>query len=72
MVILGGWAFLMSDVPLYTGSYYRGASLIRAEEAGGREQKTTPPQDPGAYRGISISADLGPYSRPMPVALWWS
>ena len=58
MAVLGGWVFLMSELPLYLDVRlerqepevvaYSGTSLIR------------------------YSRPLGPYRRTMPRALWWS
>jgi len=85
MVMLAGRLFLMSEVPLYPctcSRFTRPAGFTRARSA---EVLRFPCEEVPffmipcdgvlLYMGTSLirnSLTLGPYSRPMPKALWWS
>jgi len=85
MVVLGGWVFLMSEVPLVLhGLHGRECmlamflsicniffSLLQEPLSSYSYVRLAPP----TYRGtapIRKRTPLGPYIRPMPTALWWS
>ena len=71
MVILEGWVFLMSKVPLYSTPQNlkpHESSLHDFGDWAGEGLHH-------AYKGTSLVRNcfpLRPYSRPMPRALWWS
>ena len=68
MGVLGGWAFLMGEVPLYILEVAMGVVFDPWQVVG-------PPRFALWYRGTSLIRNrppLGPYSRPMPRAQKWS
>ena len=88
MVILGGWVFLMSEVPLYGTLFLSRSRRFRANREQLQNGSRLEPETQGQTlvltamcamfarcRGTSLTrsnADLGPYSRAMPGALWWN